>query len=100
MKLAPLLATTLLICSSCAPKATLAEEADQPTGPTVAQNKPKELPDSGELPNFKPNDGLLDPSGLATMPTERDMNPTVGPIDPGQSTVIANPPDQEKSTSE
>jgi hypothetical protein len=100
MKLAPFFATTLLICSSCAPKATLVEEADQPTKPTTASEKPKELPVSDELPNIRPNDGLLDPPGLATMPGERDMKPTVGPVNPGQSTVIANPPDQEKPTSE
>jgi hypothetical protein len=100
MKLAPVFAITLLIFSSCAPKALVIDEADQPAAPVVAKEKPPEIPVSEELPSFRPNDGLLDPSGLATMPTERDMKPTVGPIDPGQSTVIANPPEKEKATSE
>lgn len=100
MKLAPLLATTLLICGSCAPKAILVEEADQPSAPASANEKPEELPIPEDLPNFRPNDGLLDPSGLATMPTERDMESTVGPVAGNQSPVIANPPSEEKPTSE
>jgi hypothetical protein len=100
MKFAPFLATALLILGSCAPKATMVEESDKPTAPAVAEKKQEEAPINEALPNFRPNDGLLDPSGLASMPTEKDMRPTVGPLDSGQSTVIATPPEKKETTSE
>ncbi|MGB6221326.1 hypothetical protein [Haloferula sp.] len=99
MKFLALPATAIVLLGSCAPKAVMVEEVEQPTAPAVAE-KPEEEPSLDGLPNFKPNDGLLDPSGLSAMPTDRDMKPTVGPLDGSQSTVIANPPEAEKATSE
>ena len=100
MKSALFLAPALLLLGACAPKAILVEEADQPSAPAVAEKQEESTPPADELPNFRPNDGLLDPSGLTAMPTERDMKPTVGPVENGSSTVIANPPDKAKPTSE
>lgn len=100
MKLAPLLAVAALISSSCAPKAILISASGKLTEQAVAEKKTEESPGSDELPNFKPNDGLLDPSSLTAMPSDRDMKSTVGPSNGDQSTVIANPPDKEKATNE
>ncbi|MEP4078611.1 hypothetical protein [Haloferula sp.] len=99
MKFAAFLITALLALSSCAPMAILVDESGQSAAPAVAANT-EEPSDPNELPNFKPNDGLLNPSGLSTMPTANDMKSTVGPVDGSQSTVIATPPEKEEATSE
>lgn len=99
MKSVLTLASLLLVFSSCAPKASLVDEANQPAQPTVAKKQDKS-PETDELPNFKPNDGLLDPSGISSMPTANDMRPTVDQLDGSRATVIANPPDDEPATSE
>ncbi|MEM1084409.1 MAG: hypothetical protein AAGI48_09810 [Verrucomicrobiota bacterium] len=92
-RLAPLV---LILCGACAPKAILVEEADMPAEP--AESKPVVAQtDDSELPTFGHNDGLLDPKGLATMPTEKDMRPTIAEQ---STTVIANPPEGDQPTSE
>lgn len=103
MKLAPLFAAALLTLVSCAPKAivlsegfdlNLQNQTEQPSA--VAETPPAPLPEPP--PTLKPNDGLLDPSGLTTMPADRDMKATVE--QPKTSAVIATPPKEEEPTSE
>lgn len=101
MKFALLSASALLIFSSCAPKAFVIIEGEQlskPNTQAVAQSAPTPAPVTENLPNFKPDDGLLDPSGLTAMPANRDMKPTVE--EKKTAPVIANPPKEEKPTSE
>lgn len=103
MKFAPLFATALLTLGSCAPKAIVLSEGfdlnlqnqkEQPSAVPEAPAAP--LP---EIPStLKPNDGLLDPSGLTTMPADRDMKATVE--EPKTSAIIATPPKEEEPTSE
>lgn len=95
MKVLCYLAPLMLLLGACAPKATLVEEADMPQQPTAA--KPAEDASDEELPTFGHNDGLLDPQGLANMPTDRDMRSTIRETN---TTVIANPPEGDKPTSE
>ena len=103
MKSAPLFATALLTLGSCAPKAIVLSEGfdlklqnqtEQPSA--VAETLAAPLPETP--PTLKPNDGLLDPSGLTSMPADRDMKATVE--EPTTSAVIANPPKEEEPTSE
>lgn len=107
MKFAPLFATALLTLGSCAPKAIVLSEgfnlnlSNQQDAPAVAATteRPRtEAPAPTRLPTFKPQDGLLDPSGLTTMPADRDIKTTVDK--PTSSAVIAKPPEQTKPTSE
>lgn len=100
MKALPFLVPVLLAAASCAPKAVMVEEEVAPAPPVAAQEKKEAPPEPSELPDFAPSDGLLDPAGLTSMPSERDMQATVDPPDASRSTVIANPPDKAKPTSE
>ena len=100
MKFSPLFAVASLVFSSCAPMAILIAENDQSSKPKSTEKQPTGSPVADDLPDFKPNDGLLDPSRLSAMPSDRDMKPTVDPADGNKSTIIANPPGAEKPTSE
>ena len=94
MKLVFLISPILLIFASCAPKATIVEEA--PT-PKPKEEKATETTDL-KLPP-KDNLGLLDPPRLTTMPTQKDMKPTIKANNEGSSTVIATP-GENKTTDE
>lgn len=103
MKFAPLFATALLTLGSCAPKAIVLSEGfelnlqnqmEQPSA--VAERTEAALPENP--PTLRPNDGLLDPSGLTNMPADRDMKATVE--EPKPSAVIATPPKKEEPSGE
>ena len=87
----------ILILGSCAPKAVLVEEAEKPAGPATAAKPDEDKADDGELPAFGHDDGLLDPRGLANMPTEQDMRSTTRETN---SAIIVNPPEDETASGE
>ncbi|MFC7336445.1 hypothetical protein ACFQY0_04585 [Haloferula chungangensis] len=106
MKFAPLFAIAVLTLGSCAPKAIVLSEGfdlnlsnQQSASSEASSENSAEVPAPPQVPaNFKPDDGLLDPSGLTAMPQDRDMKPAVE--EPTSNAVIAKPPEQAKPTSE
>lgn len=85
MKRAALVPALALLASCGAPKATVVEEPEAP-----ARQQEQVAADGEPAPPGNRDGGMLMPSDILTMPSEREMRPSVD--DGAASAVIATPP--------
>ncbi len=84
----------LLALGACSPpKAMVVVEPGQPTAPAAA-------PQLAELSTSRPDDQLMTPGGLLSMPRESDMRSTTERAGSPGSTVVASPPDEADPSSD